>query len=202
MMLSNYILSYLSINKGLDDDYKLLLPYYFELKTKPTRTSSDKVWEFKNVYVVLKSEYFDFTEPNNIKVKNKNISQNEWFKLSNNQFNWLSITNELESNNIPSLLPQDMSLSNGEYGKYMIKGIITNVLELLKLFNSKKQYFSSWDWFNFVQKDYFNNEVKFNIEKEISNLHKLEISGIFGNGNYDILLRLFNNLCFFVLQSY
>ncbi|WP_338957151.1 hypothetical protein [Spiroplasma endosymbiont of Tiphia femorata] len=189
MMLSNCILSYLSINKGLDDDYKLLLPYYFELKSKPTRKSSHDRWSFDNVYVVLKSEYFDFTDPNNIKVKNKNISQNEWFKLSNNQFNWLSLTNNLESNNIPSLLPQDISLNNGEYGKYMVKSIINNVLELLKLFNSQKQYFSSWDWFNFVQKDYFSNEIKFNIEKEISNLHKLEISGIFGIGNYDILLE-------------
>ncbi|WP_375317772.1 hypothetical protein [Spiroplasma endosymbiont of Virgichneumon dumeticola] len=189
MMLSNYILSYLSINKGLDDDYKLLLPYYFELKSKPTRSSNHDRWNFDNVYVVLKSEYFDFTDPNNIKVKNKNISQNEWFKLSNNQYNWLSLTNELESNNIPSLLPQDMSLNNGEYGKYMIKGIINNVLELLKCFNSEKQYFSNWDWFNFIQNNIFANQVKFSIEKEISNLHKLEISGIFGNGNYDILLE-------------
>jgi len=192
MMSSNYILSYLSINKGLDDDYKLLLPYYFELKSHPTRTAKDKVWEFQNIYVILKSEYFDFTDPNNIKVKNKNISQNEWFKLSNNQYNWLSLTNNLEANNISSLLSQDMSLSNGEYGKYMVKGIINNVLELLKLFNNEKQYFSNWDWFNFVQKDYFSNEVKFNIEKEISNLHKLEISGIFGNGNYNILLETNN----------
>ncbi|WP_342274299.1 hypothetical protein [Spiroplasma endosymbiont of Phycita roborella] len=194
MMLSNYILSYLSINKGLDDDYKLLLPYYFELKSKPTRKSTHDRWNFENVYVVLKSEYFDFTDPNNIQVKNKNISQNEWFKLSNNQFNWLSLTNELESNNIPSLLPQDMSLSNGEYGKYMVKGITNNVLGLLKLFNSEKQYFSSWDWFNFVQKDYFSNEVKFNIEKEISNLYKLEISGTFSIGNYDLVLETNNQI--------
>lgn len=192
MMLSNYILSYLSINKGLDDDNKLLLPYYFELKSKPTRKTTHERWNFDNIYVVLKSEYFDFTDLNNIKVKNKNINQNEWFKLSNNQYNWLSLTNELENNNIPSLLPQDMSLNNGEYGKYMVKGIINNVLELLKCFNSQKQYFSNWDWFNFVQKDYFSNTVKFIIEKEISNLHKLEISGIFGNGNYDILLEIEN----------
>ncbi len=72
MMLSNYILSYLSINKGLDDDYKILLPYYFELKSKPTRISIDKIWVFENVYVSLKSEYFDFTDLNNIKIKNKN----------------------------------------------------------------------------------------------------------------------------------
>lgn len=192
MMLSNYILSYLSINKGLDDDYKILLPYYFELKSNPTRTSNDKIWAFENVYVVLKSEYFNFTDLNNINVKNKNISQNEWFKLNDNQYNWLSLTNELENNNIPSLLPQDMSLNNGEYGKYMVKVIINNVLELLKLFNRQKQYFSSWDWFNFVQKDYFSNEVKLKIEKEISNLYKLEISGIFGNGNYDIVLEVEN----------
>ncbi|WP_339042322.1 hypothetical protein [Spiroplasma endosymbiont of Apeira syringaria] len=74
----------------------------------------------------------------------------------------------------------------------MVKSIINNVLELLKLFNSQKQYFSNWDWFNFVQKNYFNNKVKFNIEKEISNLYKLEISGIFGNGTYDLILETNN----------
>ncbi len=70
MMLSYYILSYLSINKGLDDDYKLFLLNYFELKSKPTRKSTHDRWNFENFYIILKSEYFDSTDPSNIKVKN------------------------------------------------------------------------------------------------------------------------------------
>ena len=47
--------------------------------------------------------YFDFTNINNIKLKNNYVSQNELFKLDDNQFNWLSI-NELVINNIPLLI--------------------------------------------------------------------------------------------------
>ncbi|MBP1526005.1 MAG: hypothetical protein H9Q67_05885, partial [Spiroplasma ixodetis] len=94
-MLSKNIYSTMSINNGLNDDYKLLLPYYFELKSNPIHSAPDKVWEFKDTKVLLKSVYFDFTDINNIKLKNNDISQNELFKLDDNQFNWLSITNEL-----------------------------------------------------------------------------------------------------------
>ncbi len=69
IMLSKYIYSTLSINKGLNDDYKLLLPYYFELKSNPIHSTPDKVWEFKDVKVILKSEYFNFTDINNVKLK-------------------------------------------------------------------------------------------------------------------------------------
>ncbi|WP_338958718.1 hypothetical protein [Spiroplasma endosymbiont of Tiphia femorata] len=101
IMLSNNIYSSMSINKGLNDDNKILLLYYFELKSNPIHPNKDEIWQFKNAKVILKSNYFDFTNINNIKLKNNDISQNELFKLDDNQFNWLSITNELESNNIP-----------------------------------------------------------------------------------------------------
>ncbi|WJG70997.1 hypothetical protein [Spiroplasma ixodetis] len=116
VMLSKNIYSNMSINKGLNDDLKLLLSYYFELKSNPIHTIPKDVCQFKNVKVLLKSAYFDFTDVNNIKLKNNDISQNELFKLDDNKFNWLSITNELESNNIPSLIPADWTLGNGEYG--------------------------------------------------------------------------------------
>ncbi|WP_458258239.1 hypothetical protein [Spiroplasma endosymbiont of Dactylopius coccus] len=91
IMLSKYIYSILSINKGLNDDNKILLPYYFELKSNPIHSTKDDSWKYKDVKVILKSEYFDFTDINNIKLKNNDISQNELFKLDDNQFNWLSI---------------------------------------------------------------------------------------------------------------
>ncbi|WP_339049316.1 hypothetical protein [Spiroplasma endosymbiont of Colias croceus] len=69
IMLSNNIYSNMSINKGLNDDNKILLPYYFELKSNPIHTDTGKVWEFKDVKVILKSKYFDFTDINNINLK-------------------------------------------------------------------------------------------------------------------------------------
>ncbi|WP_281748377.1 hypothetical protein [Spiroplasma ixodetis] len=82
---------------------------------------------------------------NNIKLKNNDISQNELFKLDDNQFNWLSITNELESNNIPSLIPADWTLGNGEYGKYFTRAMIdkNKIENALNLYGSNKyQLFS------------------------------------------------------------
>ncbi|WJG70746.1 hypothetical protein [Spiroplasma ixodetis] len=68
LMLSNNIYSTMSINKGLNDDYKILLPYYFELTSNPIHYKPDKIWEFKDSKVILKSEYFDFSGINNIRL--------------------------------------------------------------------------------------------------------------------------------------
>lgn len=191
IMLSNNIYSNMSINKGLNDDNKILLPYYFELKSNPIHTNTDKVWEFKDAKVLLKSAYFDFTDINNIKIKNNDISQNELFKLDDNQFNWLSITNELESNNIPSLIPADWTLGNGEYGKYFTRAIIdkTKIENALTLYGSNKsQLFSKLEFYKEISKIDTNNEFELQIENPINNLNRVEVSGIFGAGNYDLIL--------------
>ncbi len=191
IMLSKYIYSTLSINKGLNDDYKLLLPYYFELKSNPIHSTPDKVWEFKDVKVILKSEYFDFTNINNIKLKNNDVSQNELFKLDDNQFNWLSITNELESNNIPSLIPADWTLGNGEYGKYFTRVIIdkSKIENALNLYGSNKsQLFSKLEFYEEILQIDNKNEFELQIKNPINNLNRIEISGIFGAGNYDLIL--------------
>ncbi|MBP1527506.1 MAG: hypothetical protein H9Q66_06270, partial [Spiroplasma ixodetis] len=191
IMLSNNIYSSMSINKGLNDDNKILLPYYFELKSNPIHPNKDEIWQFKNAKLILKSSYFDFTDTNNIKLKNNDISQNELFKLDDNQFNWLSITNELESNNIPSLIPADWTLGNGEYGKYFTRAIINeNKIEnALNLYGSNKsQLFSKLQFYKEILKIDNNSDFELQIENPINNLNRIEISGIFGSGNYDLIL--------------
>ncbi|WP_342219117.1 hypothetical protein [Spiroplasma endosymbiont of Amphimallon solstitiale] len=191
MMLSKNIYSTMSINNGLNDDYKLLLPYYFELKSNPIHSTPDKVWEFKDAKVMLKSEYFDFTDINNVKLKNNDVSQNELFKLDDNQFNWLSITNELESNNIPSLIPADWTLGNGEYGKYFSRMIIdkSKIESALNLYgSSKSQLFSKLEFYEKILQIDNDNKFELQIKNAINNLNRIEISGIFGAGNYDLIL--------------
>ncbi|WP_425380719.1 hypothetical protein [Spiroplasma endosymbiont of Polydrusus pterygomalis] len=191
MMISKNIYSTMSINNGFNDDYKLLLPYYFEIKSNPIHSTPDKIWEFKDAKVILKSEYFDFTDINNVKLKNNDISQNELFKLDDNQFNWLSITNELESNNIPSLIPVDWTLANGEYGKYFTRAIIdkNKIENILNLYGSNKsQLFSKLEFYKEISQIDNNSEFELQIENPISNLNRVEISGIFGSGNYDLIL--------------
>ncbi|WP_338958834.1 hypothetical protein [Spiroplasma endosymbiont of Tiphia femorata] len=191
IMLSHNIYSNMSINKGLNDDNKILLPYYFELKSNPIHTDSGEVWNFKDAKVTLKSAYFDFIDINNIKLKNIDISQNELFKLDDNQFNWLSITNELETNNIPSLIPADWTLGNGEYGKYFTRVVIdkSKIENSLNLYGSNKfQLFSKLEFYKEISQIDNNNEFELQIENPINNLNRIEISGIFGAGNYDLIL--------------
>ncbi|WP_342257263.1 hypothetical protein [Spiroplasma endosymbiont of Nomada ruficornis] len=181
----------MSINKGLNDDNKILLPYYFELKSNPIHTDSGEVWNFKDAKVTLKSAYFDFIDINNIKLKNIDISQNELFKLDDNQLNWLSITNELETNNIPSLIPADWTLGNGEYGKYFTRVVIdkSKIENSLNLYGSNKfQLFSKLEFYKEISQIDNNNEFELQIENPINNLNRIEISGIFGAGNYDLIL--------------
>ncbi|UZQ31064.1 MAG: hypothetical protein OHM56_06155 [Spiroplasma phoeniceum] len=74
-----------------------------------------------------------------VTVKNKDISENSVYQLETNYFNWLSITNELETNNIPSLIPAEIKLSDGEYGKYLTNLIVSN-----DKIENYLNYFSQW----------------------------------------------------------
>ncbi|UZQ30475.1 MAG: hypothetical protein OHM56_02795 [Spiroplasma phoeniceum] len=125
-MLSNYTYSKYAINKGYNDDIKLFAPYYFELISNPKE--EDEYWEFNDCIVKLKSIYFNFLNKNII--INNDISENPIYQLESNYFNWLSITNELETNNIPSLIPAEIKLSDGEYGKYSL--ILSKTLDEIK----------------------------------------------------------------------
>ncbi|WP_342263913.1 hypothetical protein [Spiroplasma endosymbiont of Clivina fossor] len=184
MMLSEYIFSELSINMGLNDDYKLLLPYYFELISVPL--DEDGYYKFKDVEVVLKSEYFDFHN-NQIKLINNDISQNQLFKLNSNQFNWLPLINNLEPNDIPSLLPKDIKLADGNYGKNFVNFIIdkNNLNLVMKIYGSSlKKLLSNFEWMNETNKFDNINSCKFTLEDEIKTFKRLEVSAIFGKGKY------------------
>lgn len=195
ILLSKYIISKLSINNGLNDDNKILCPYYFELISKPSHTSSDNIWEFKDCKVILKSEYFDFSDPKNIKIKNIDLSQNKLFLLDENQFNWLAITNELEANAIPSLLPQDWKLSDGEFHKYFSNLIIKKeqIEEALNLYGKlQSTLYSKFELFNLI-KNIATVEFELKTENPLDAINEIEISGIYGHGNYDITLITNNN---------
>ncbi|WP_342264145.1 hypothetical protein [Spiroplasma endosymbiont of Clivina fossor] len=185
MMLSEYILSELSINIGLNDDYKLLLPYYFELISVPLL--DDGYYKFKDVEVVLKSEYFNF-DNNNIQLVNNDISQNQLFKLNSNQFNWLPLINNLEPNDIPSLLPKDIKLADGNYGKNFVNCIVekTQLSSVINIYGKGLEaLLSNFRWFKEINKLDITKQCKFLLEKEISNFKRLELSVIFGQGQYN-----------------
>lgn len=193
LLLSKNILSRLSINTGLNDDIKILSPYYFELVSKPLHTNTGDTWDFKDCKVVLKSEYFNFDIKDNqinVTMKNNDLSQNKLFTLDENQFNWLSIINELESNSIPSLLPPDWKLSDGEFAKYFTNLIIKkeNLESALNLYGKlKSTLYSIYELVN-VLAQISTNELEFNTEKPLNSISEIEISGIYGYGSYDLIL--------------
>ncbi|RUO86188.1 hypothetical protein [Spiroplasma endosymbiont of Megaselia nigra] len=125
-----------------------------------------------------------------VTVKNKDISENKVYQLEANYFNWLSITNELETNNIPSLIPAEIKLSDGEYGKYLTNLIISNY-KIEKYLN----YFSQWykllyskaDWMN-IAKKLVEDNIKITFDDKLFILNQIEISGIWSYGNYDITI--------------
>ncbi|WP_342264839.1 hypothetical protein [Spiroplasma endosymbiont of Clivina fossor] len=185
MMLSEYILSELSINMGLNDDYKLLLPYYFELISVPVK--EDGYYKFKDVEVILKSEYFNF-ENNEIKFISKDISQNQLFKLNDNQYNWLPLVNSLEPNDIPSLLPKDIKLADGNYGKNLTRLVInkSNLNNVMNLYGKDlEDLLSNLEWNELINSIDNTNTCKFILKSELKNFKRLEISSIFGVGKYN-----------------
>ncbi|MFJ1521937.1 hypothetical protein [Spiroplasma sp. ald] len=127
-----------------------------------------------------------------VTIKNKDISENPIYQLEANYFNWLSITNELEINNIPSLIPAEIKLSDGEYGKYLTNLIVSND-KIEKYLN----YFSQWyrllyskavwaSMTKYLVED--NIKITFYNHQKLFILNQIEISGIWGYGNYDITI--------------
>ncbi|RUO86025.1 hypothetical protein [Spiroplasma endosymbiont of Megaselia nigra] len=127
-----------------------------------------------------------------VSVKNKDISENPIYRLEANFFNWLSITNEIETNNIPSLIPAEIKLSDGEYGKYLTNLIVSN-----DKIEDYLNYFSQWYsllyskevWIGTI-KDLVEDNLKitFYNHQKLFILNQIEISGIWGYGNYDIII--------------
>ncbi len=85
-----------------------------------SKTGQITDWNLKNQNNINNDDEIKIT------VKNKDISENPVYQLEANYFNWLSITNELEINNISSLILAEIKIYDGEYGKYLTNLIISN----------------------------------------------------------------------------
>ncbi|WP_338956468.1 hypothetical protein [Spiroplasma endosymbiont of Polydrusus cervinus] len=140
-------------------------------------------WNLKNQNNIINNN-----DEIKVTVKNKDISENPIYQLESNYFNWLSMTNELETNNISSLIPAEIKLSDGEYGKYLTNLIVSNykIKKLLNLFSTiKNSLYSKLKWINLI--NHVNeNFVKLSFLQSINILNQIEISAIWGYGNYDI----------------
>ncbi|AXF95050.1 hypothetical protein SDAV_0034 [Spiroplasma phoeniceum P40] len=177
-----------------DDGSYFKFVYHWEIKGQPNtiiidpKTGQIIDWNLKQQTNVNNNK------DNEIKVtvKNKDISENPIYQLEANFFNWLSITSELETNNIPSLIPAEIKLSDGEYGKYLTSLIVSN-----DKIEDYLNYFSQWyillyskaNWISII-KNLVEDSIKITFfkHKKLFILNKVEISGIWGYGNYDIII--------------
>ncbi|AVP49054.1 hypothetical protein [Williamsoniiplasma luminosum] len=184
-MLSGSIKSHYSINKGDNDDYKVLLPYYFEVQNKLDNPSA---WvRYTDIIVKLKSNYETFTK-NGFIFEDKNISQSNIFQLEHNHFAFPELTKNVETASIPSSMPLDQQLANGEYSKY-------KMLNFAKNSNLKTLYlnrYGSGDMKFDPFSPSLHNEGEFALEKE-SRVEELEISAFYGYGNWFIEFITTNN---------
>ncbi|GAA6238305.1 MAG: hypothetical protein SPLM_04260, partial [Spiroplasma phoeniceum] len=117
-----------------------------------------------------------------VTVKNKDISENPVYQLEANYFNWLSITNELETNNIPSLIPAEIKLSDGEYGKYLTNLIVSNdkIEDYLNYFSKWYRFLYSKAVWSIIIKDLVEDNIKITFYKHEKHFtwNQIEISGI------------------------
>ncbi|RUO85680.1 hypothetical protein, partial [Spiroplasma endosymbiont of Megaselia nigra] len=123
-------------------------------------------------------------------IKNNDISENSIYKLEANYFNWLSLTSELETNNIPSLIPAEIKLSDGEYGKYLTNLIVSNdkIEDYLDYFSQwYKLLYSKAVWIS-MTKNLVEDSIKITFDEKLFILNQIEISGIWGYGNYNITI--------------
>ncbi|WP_338985613.1 hypothetical protein [Spiroplasma endosymbiont of Diplazon laetatorius] len=182
-MLSGYIKSNFSINKGDNDDYKILLPYYFELQN-PIDNPTEYV-EYLDIKVKLKSNYFKFNEAD-FEPINKSISKNTIYKLEYNHYAFPEMRNTIETASIPSSMPLDQQTANGEYSKYQVKtfSCIEKDIEILK-----NEYGNGIIDFNPLANSKVVNNGKFIFENDLKiNISEIKLSSFFGAGLWRITL--------------
>ncbi len=100
------------------------------------------------------------------------------------------MTNELETNNIPSLIPAEIKLSDGEYGKYLINLIVFNdkIEDYLNYFSQWYRLLYSKAVLMSMTKKIVVDNIKITFDRKLFNLNKIEISGIWGYGNYNVTI--------------
>lgn len=188
-MLSSYLYGEHAIARGGNDDYKFLLPWYFELTTKPTWTG-DKgkedngtgKWEYNTDLIVkINSVYFDFDiSEKKVKLKNNIISEKQILKSIDNSWYWSSIPDLIQETKLPSLTPVDFKLADENVGKFFVYDIAKNKEyygkknELYKTTLNKLQSLNK-----FKPKEWIFN-LDLDIPKEII------LSGVYGFGNWNI----------------
>ncbi|RUO86159.1 hypothetical protein D9R21_04720, partial [Spiroplasma endosymbiont of Megaselia nigra] len=186
--ISGFIKYAKTFNNGDSDSYFKV--YRWDGTNEPNtpfispKTGQITDWNLKQQRNVNNNKNNEIT----VTLKNKNISENPIYQLEANYFNWLSITNELETNNISSLIPAEVKLSDGEYGKYLTNLIVSNnkIEEYLNYFSKQdKLVYSNTAWTN-MGKNLVEDNIKITYDKKIFILNQIEISGIWGYGNYDI----------------
>lgn len=179
-MMSGFIKSNYSINKGDNDDYRILLPWYFELQNKLDNPVGFA--QYSDIKVKLKSFYGSFTSKAFV-FEDKNISKNKIYELEYNHFVFPELTKSPETAQIPSSMPVDQELANGEFSKYLLKRFTKNedVKKILK-----SEYGNGEMTYDPIANP-LQNSGSFDLQTS-STIEEIEISSFYGYGNWKIAL--------------
>lgn len=190
-MLSQNIFGSLSINQGLNEDNKILLPWFFELQTNPvwtgkTADDGNGIWKFKDtIKVKLKSSYFDlqkiFDNKNDVSLKNI-ISDSLMIKTNKDRFIWPFLPNQIDETQLPSLSVRDFKLEDENIGKF----IVQVPKKWIDFFGNRDDLFK----INYQNVINLNEETNLNyiFNLDTFNPKLIDISGIYGSGNWKIKL--------------
>ncbi|WP_339021370.1 hypothetical protein [Spiroplasma endosymbiont of Atherix ibis] len=188
-MLSHNIFGSLSINEGKNEDNKILLPWFFELQTNPVWTGKNPddgtgIWKFKDtIKVKLKSSYFNLENilNNKFQASLKNtISDSIAIKTNKDRFIWPFLPNQIDETQLPSLSVKDFKLEDENIGKFIV-----NVSKTWINYFGKKDEIFKINYQNVVNLNNKSN-LEYIFELETVNPKLIDISGIYGSGNWKI----------------
>ncbi|MCL8213765.1 hypothetical protein LD119_00716 [Mesoplasma sp. JKS002660] len=194
-MLSSYIYGEMSIGNNTKDDSQFLLPYFFELISKPLYTLEDGtvtsdpinfnkgngIWKYNTIIVKVASKYLDdqLESKDNVIMSSKTIIDSR-----NDSFIWQNMPETVNESKFPSLRNSDIKTSDAEITKYLFWTADDNVHSLygadLNIIADKN------DLKNFIS---INSDMNFKVITNNTNPKFIELTGIFGFGNYDLIFE-------------
>ncbi|WP_342268784.1 hypothetical protein [Spiroplasma endosymbiont of Aspidapion aeneum] len=212
VMLSKYVNGTYSIANGGNDDYTILLPYYFEMSTAPIWNgdignvdNGSGIWTFiltrdgynsdysssdvNDIKVILRSKYFNFpnkTDKYILEPINNIVTSQYVFNNKSQIFYWENINKSIEETKLASTQPKDLKLSDSNIIKYML----LSQIDLTDKYCRTKYPILTRNITNSIIKD--NNNYIFDINNIINPI-LFEISGIWGSGLWYFKL-LYNDI--------
>ncbi|ATG97507.1 hypothetical protein [Mesoplasma lactucae] len=193
-MLSSETYGTFSIGGNKNSDDKFLLPYYFEIISKPKFKDKDNniineskkgdgIWKYDEIIVSCKSNYFS----KDFKPLLPSLSEKKILNSNNDSFVWQNMNDIISETKLPSLSNGDLKTSDENVGKFLVY----SKFDWTKVYGTSEEIIKNKAFFEKNQN--IKEKYSFSLGEYNNSIKDITLTALYGSGKYDIHLVDENN---------